>query len=134
MAAVTASAAKFIAYEVVFFTLAVSAVILRFLSLRIRRRAIRAHDVLCIVSLLCLVGYGVDITVGAVERGVGIHTNELTFTKIVTVLKVFLASEFFWSTGVTCFRLSILLLYVEIFQTPKFYRAAMMTIALISVY
>ena len=52
MGAVTAPAAKLIALDIVLLALATGAVTLRMISIRIRRRTLKAHDSLCLFSLV----------------------------------------------------------------------------------
>ncbi|OQE00555.1 hypothetical protein PENVUL_c050G08103 [Penicillium vulpinum] len=60
--------------------------------------------------------------VGATTAGYGGHTAIMAVRhpeRLVSALKIFWASEWMWATSTVCFRLAILLLYMEIFPGNK---------------
>ncbi|CAG8320515.1 unnamed protein product [Penicillium nalgiovense] len=117
-----------IVWSTIFFFIAAVAVALRVASTRIRRRGLKSHDYLVFLSLVCLTGYVVDMLIGATTAGYGGHTATMAVQnpgELVSALKIFWASEWMWATSTVCFRLAILLLYIEIFPgSQKFFWCA----------
>ncbi|KAJ5870229.1 hypothetical protein N7455_005170 [Penicillium solitum] len=117
-----------IVWSLIFFFIAAVAVALRVTSTHIRRRALKTHDYLVFFSLVLLTGYVVDMLIGATTAGYGGHTANMAVRnpgELVSALKIFWASEWMWATSTVCFRLAILLLYMEIFPgNPKFFWCA----------
>lgn len=64
MGSVSIAAVRLIVYAVLLVFLASTAVTLRFISVRIRRRSLASHDYLCLFSLLNLFGYVIDLIYG----------------------------------------------------------------------
>lgn len=58
------SAIELIVFYVILVLIATVAVILRFVCIRIRNRAIKIHDWLCVLSLTFLWGYAIDTLIG----------------------------------------------------------------------
>ena len=68
MANLSIPAQKVIAFNVVFVAFATVIVILRIVSLQIKKRGWAVHDFLCLFSLVNLWGYGIDFIVGKLLR------------------------------------------------------------------
>ncbi|KAL6720639.1 ATP-dependent RNA helicase [Lecanora helva] len=139
MRSISSQAASLIAYSVVLLALATIAVILRLISLRIRKHSLANHDLLCLFSFLNLVGYLINLFVGAVDGAIGIHQTKVSegrdgYSKTVVTAKVFFVSQFFWSTGVASFRLAILFLYIQIFRKSRFLVIATGTAVVVAAY
>lgn len=64
MGKVSIQARKLVAFNVIFLAVATIAVVLRIISLRIRKRSWVTHDFLCLLSWVCLFGYTVDLNIG----------------------------------------------------------------------
>ncbi|KAJ5607776.1 hypothetical protein N7537_004395 [Penicillium hordei] len=127
-----------IVWSLIFFFLAAVAVALRVASIRIRRRDLKSHDYLVFFSLMLLTGYVVDMLIGATTAGYGGHTATMAARnpgELVSALKIFWASEWMWATSTVCFRLAILLLYMEIFPgNQKFFWCATSVGCLVFLY
>ncbi|KAJ5361558.1 hypothetical protein N7541_002402 [Penicillium brevicompactum] len=98
------------------------AVALRIVSMRTRRRGVKLHDYLVFTSMLMLAGYVIDMVVGAIIAGYGGHTLKMMIkrpSELKMALKIFWSSEWIWATATVCFRLAILLLYIEVFPGNK---------------
>ncbi|KAJ5115374.1 hypothetical protein NUU61_001133 [Penicillium alfredii] len=107
-----------IVWSLILLAIAATAVVLRVVSTHIRRRPFKVHDYLVFLSLFALVGYVADVLMGAIIGGFGGHTVSMAKEhpeQVTIALKTFFASEWFWATATACFRLAILLLYIEIF-------------------
>ncbi|KAI1381208.1 hypothetical protein F4677DRAFT_440421 [Hypoxylon crocopeplum] len=98
---------------------AVIAVALRFYVLRFRGRQMKTHDYLCVISLVTLFAYSTVMLIGTVDGGLGLHIWEVTAVQLDLSLKTFFASQFFWAVSIASFRLSILLLYLDLFAVSK---------------
>ncbi|KAL9119007.1 MAG: hypothetical protein Q9187_004441 [Circinaria calcarea] len=69
---------------------------------------------------------------GAVHGGIGLHVTQLRSIEQSTIgLKVFYASQYFFTMVTACNRLSILSLYIEIFRRKSFLIAANITTILV---
>ncbi|KAJ9295063.1 hypothetical protein DTO271G3_6233 [Paecilomyces variotii] len=123
-----------IAASPVLLILAATAVVLRIISSHIRRKSFKVHDYLVFLSLFCLTGYVIDVLIGAIEGGYGDHILDMPLDKLKIALKVFFVTEWLWSTAVATFRLAILALYAEIFQTTIFYWVALGTGTVVFLY
>ncbi|KAI0205451.1 hypothetical protein F4808DRAFT_409268 [Astrocystis sublimbata] len=123
-----------IATAAILFPLSAMAVGLRVLATYKRGASMKLHDYLVFLSFLALIGYVSDVSVGVVHGGYGIHATDLPLETLFTGLKTFWISEWFWATGVASFRLAILLLYIEIFQTRSFRLIAKGTALIVILY
>ncbi|OTA95488.1 hypothetical protein M434DRAFT_9736 [Hypoxylon sp. CO27-5] len=122
-----------IAATIILFTTA-AAVVLRIVSIRIRRAAFNVPDYLIFFSLLCEIGIIVGSSVGVRNGGWGRHVESLSLDEIIATSKIFWSLEWFWTFGVFAFRTAILMLYMEIFCTRAFRLAAIVaaTISFVS--
>ncbi|KAI0116372.1 hypothetical protein GGR51DRAFT_574685 [Nemania sp. FL0031] len=113
--------AKLISLYVVLNFFAILVVSLRFYAIYLIGRKIRLHDYLCIISLIGSLAHAVDTSIGTVSGGVGLHQWQLSPAQITIAYKTFFAAQPFWTISVTSFRLSILLLYREIFSVSQYF-------------
>ncbi|KAI2622481.1 hypothetical protein GGR54DRAFT_598680 [Hypoxylon sp. NC1633] len=110
-------------------------VALRFYAVYLTGRKVKAHDLFCVLSLVTLFGYSAITLIGTVSGGTGLHIWDVTTVQLDISLKTFFVSSFFWAASVSSFRLSILLLYIEIFAvSPKFQWAAWVAIAFVCAF
>ncbi|KAJ5937090.1 hypothetical protein N7466_003540 [Penicillium verhagenii] len=129
---------KLIILSVIFWALSTVAFGLRVVSLRIRQRAFKIHDYFVTLSLarlqICLSAYVIDVIVGSTAGAYGADVTTVPIPQLITSLKVFFASEWFFVTGAAAFRLAIILLYIELFRGVWFYWASALTGALVILY
>ncbi|KAJ5291527.1 integral membrane protein [Penicillium angulare] len=77
--------------------LAIIAMGIRFYSIRVVRRQIKRHDILCIVSLVMLFAYSIDLLVATVDGGIGLHVTQVSLPTMEVGLKTFTTKGFRWS-------------------------------------
>ncbi|KAL1962774.1 hypothetical protein VTN77DRAFT_9228 [Rasamsonia byssochlamydoides] len=120
----------------------VTAVGVRFYAISISRRRVTAHDILCVIALVALIGYSIDTLIGAVYGGIGLRLHQVTESqlelarkvscnstcprgledRLAHVLQTFFVSQFFWAISVTSYRLAVLHLQMQMFPTVIFCR------------
>ncbi|KAI0491094.1 hypothetical protein F4859DRAFT_520658 [Xylaria cf. heliscus] len=113
---------KLVASYVVINFLAVSVVAFRFYAIYLVGRKTRFHDHLCIISLIGLLVYTTCTIIGTVHGGIGLPAWEVSPEQLTIAYKFFFASDFFWAISIASFRLSILLLYIEIFSVSRYFQ------------
>ncbi|KAJ6115228.1 hypothetical protein N7486_001006 [Penicillium sp. IBT 16267x] len=125
---------KLIISSVVLWALSLVAFVLRVVSLRIRQRVFKIHDYFITLSMVCLTAYVIDVIIGATAGAYGADITTVPIPQLVTTLKVFFASEWFFVTGAAAFRLGIILLYIELFRGAWFYWTSVATATLVILY
>ncbi|KAI0110723.1 hypothetical protein GGR51DRAFT_557721 [Nemania sp. FL0031] len=130
----TSQHVAWIATTTILYPLSATAVCFRVLAIYKRGAKLKTHDYLVFLSFLALTGYISDVSVGVVHGGYGQHVIELNPRAVETGLKAFWISEWFWATGVASFRLAIILLYIELFQTRMFRLVATLTASIVFLY
>ncbi|KAL8710589.1 MAG: hypothetical protein Q9220_004813 [cf. Caloplaca sp. 1 TL-2023] len=98
-----------------FFVLAFVAVFLRFWSRLLKRAPIAADDYVIVFGLLCNTG-------GLILTCIGKHVVTVDPVNYIPLLKTFFAFEILYTCTITSAKLSILLFYRRIFETPLFRR------------
>ncbi|ROW15063.1 hypothetical protein VPNG_03453 [Cytospora leucostoma] len=125
-----------IGVTIMFEVIALSAIVLRFWSLRIKRRQWALHDVLIIIAFVCVTGLAICLLLSATIGGLGTHGAELVSTpwKLVNFGKLLIALQVCWAGAMTATRLSILSLYVHVFierNTFRMYCYTMMAVTML---
>ncbi|KAF7879368.1 hypothetical protein EAF04_000564 [Stromatinia cepivora] len=96
------------------------AVFLRFVS-RALIKSFAADDWLILAALPF--GWGMAIcTIIAVHYGLGQHAQSVPPENIVPFIQVYLASELIWACSMALIKISVLLLYVRIFGSMRYFR------------
>ncbi|KAJ5176254.1 uncharacterized protein N7482_002131 [Penicillium canariense] len=100
--------------------LAIVAIGLRFYSIKVVHRSLKVHDILCVISLVMLIAYSVDLLIATIAGGIGYHITVVPLPTLTIGLKAFFSSQFMWAISIAGFRLSILAFYVQAFTTKIF--------------
>ncbi|CBF79121.1 uncharacterized protein ANIA_10886 [Aspergillus nidulans FGSC A4] len=107
--------------SVVFETLALIAMILRFYSHRLRKRRIAAHDWASVVALIFSSGCVVLVITAVAKGGLGQHTWELSNPTIQLqhFAKIYVANSPVWAGAISAVKVSIVLLYIGLFGSAR---------------
>ncbi|PYH42555.1 uncharacterized protein BP01DRAFT_425573 [Aspergillus saccharolyticus JOP 1030-1] len=125
---------KFIATAVVLWALSAIAVALRAIAIRIRKSTWKSHDYLTALTLAMLTFYLIDVFVGIVDGGYGWNITTVPMDKLTLSLKVFFASEWFFTIAVASFRLAILCFYLELFRGTWFRWSTIVIMVIVVLY
>ncbi|RDW74451.1 uncharacterized protein DSM5745_07113 [Aspergillus mulundensis] len=106
-----------VAVSVVFETLAVIAMILRFYSHRLRKRRVAAHDWATVVALIFSTGCVALVITAVAIGGLGQHTWELSnpTVQLLHFAKIYVANSPVWAGAISAVKVSIVLLYISLF-------------------
>lgn len=111
----------------ILFPVSTISISLRVLSTRIRGTGFKLRDYLVFFTYFCQIVYMIHFTIGITLGGYGLHMVDLPLDRATVSLKTYFSQEFVWATGTLAFRLSILLLYLEIFRLSSFRWAVIVT-------
>ncbi|KAI0458425.1 hypothetical protein F5B21DRAFT_459601 [Xylaria acuta] len=124
---------KIFIIDVIFLTLDITFLALRFWSARLARRKLYLDDYAVVFAFVML-----SVLAGSaywgIFNGLGKHITELTVEQITVQVKLLLISEFTYLVAVTFIKLSMLFLYHRIYTTPTFRRWVYFVIALGIIY
>ncbi|KAI1387316.1 uncharacterized protein F4822DRAFT_279185 [Hypoxylon trugodes] len=112
--------AAWIVAACILFPTSTISVALRVLAIRLRGTGFKLRDYLVFFAYLSQIVYMIHISIGVTLGGYGYHMEDLPDTKAIISLKTYFSQEFIWATGTLAFRISILLLYLEIFRLTSF--------------
>ncbi|KAL4903832.1 hypothetical protein BDW74DRAFT_155471 [Aspergillus multicolor] len=106
-----------VAVCIVFETLAIIAMSLRFYSHRLRKRRIAAHDWVIVVALIFSTGCVALVITAVAVGGLGQHTWELSnpTDQLLHFAKIYVANSPVWAAAITAVKVSIVLLYISLF-------------------
>ncbi|KAK4160557.1 hypothetical protein QBC43DRAFT_112196 [Cladorrhinum sp. PSN259] len=119
-ASVTQGGINLLIWTIVFTVLDAGAIGLRFLAARIIRRQLFADDYLIILSWVSTLALEGVLIWCIFEGKIGNFTADLSPSQLVIALKAIPAAYVTWTVGTTAFKLSVLTLYVRVFNIKTF--------------
>jgi len=121
--ALPSRAASLVALCVVFWILAIAAVIFRLWSRRIKSQRLLWNDYACLVALVFTSGVVICNIVAVADGGVGYHTKLVSMSEQLVSLKIYTVVWILQAAANTFVRLSFLHLLLKIFGIQKWFKS-----------
>ncbi|KAL8945897.1 MAG: hypothetical protein Q9222_007631 [Ikaeria aurantiellina] len=120
----TDTGVKVVIVSAVFMPLTTIAVLLRFYARRLKKVQLGHDDRLVLASLFVFYGYAINTILAVCIGGIGYHVDDLSTGQFQRGLKILLAGQVLYATGMGLIKCGICLMLIRIFILPSFRLAA----------